>query len=254
MKQLVQSAIAICLLLSSISFAEAADRIITGDVVANRSVTLASRIMGRVTAIHAEESDTVSAGQALVELDDREYQARLKIAEASLERALADQANKQRTLKRLESLGESSAVSQEAIDAALFGVEAAAANVKVAEAEIESIRVTLNETRIMAPFDAVVIGKMAELGMVTQPGQALYEIQDQSSLKFQARIKERDLKDLAVGDAATVIITALDNLELEASVARLIPSGDARHTFLIELQLPAQQGLYPGMFGKAVLR
>ena len=139
MKALLQSVIAASILLVSVSLAQDAGRIITGDVVANRSVTLASRIMGRVTAIHADESDAVSAGQALVELDDREYQARLKVAEAALERAVADQAHKRRTLKRLESLGVSSAVSQESIDNAIFGVEAAAANVKAAEAEIESI-------------------------------------------------------------------------------------------------------------------
>ncbi len=254
MKQLILLAVLACTFLTSIAVAQDAGRIITGDVVANRSVTLASRIMGRVTAIHAEESDAVSKDKALVELDDSEYQARLKVAEAALERALADQAHKQRTLTRLESLGVSSSVSQEAIDNALFGVEAAAANVKASEAEIESIKVLLAETRIVVPFDAVVIGKMAELGMVTQPGQTLFEIHDQSSLKFRARIKERDLKDLSVGDQATVIITALGNLELDATVDRLIPSGDARHTFLIELKLPEKTGLYPGMFGKAVLR
>ncbi len=116
MKQFMQSAFAAGVIFFSMSLAQAADRIITGDVVANRSVTLASRIMGRVTAIHAEESDTVAVNEALVELDDSEYQARLKVASAALERALADQAHKQRTLKRLESLGVNSSVSQEAID------------------------------------------------------------------------------------------------------------------------------------------
>lgn len=254
MKQIIKLTLAACVLFSSISLAQDASRVITGDVVANRSVTLASRIMGRVTVIHAEESDTISAGQTLVELDDREYLARLKAAEAALELALADQAHKKRTLKRLESLGAGSTVSQEVIDEALFGLEAATARVKAAQADIESIKVTLTETRIIAPFDAVVISKIAELGMVTQPGQALYEIQDQTSLKFRARIKESDLKGLSVGDSATVIITALGNTELDATVARLIPSGDARHTFLIELKLPDQQGLLPGMFGKAILR
>jgi len=32
----------------------------------------------------------------------------------------------------------------------------------------------------------------------------------------------------------------------------VIPSGDADHTFLVEIDLPRQDGLYPGMFGKAV--
>ena len=161
-------------------------------------------------------------------------------------------AHRQRTRKRLEALAQDNNVSREAIVEAIYALEVAAANVKAAQAEIESIESTLAETRIEAPFDAIVIAKHAETGLVTQPGQALYEIQDQSRLKFRARVKERDLVHIRLEDVARVTITALGDEPLEASVIKLIPSGDERHTFLIELALPDRPGLYPGMFGKAV--
>lgn len=232
--------------------AESGTRIVTGDVIANRSVTLATRIMGRITRINASEGDRIKDGAVLVELDDTEYQARLKIALAARERADAELAHRERTRQRLQKLAANDNVSREAIDEAIYALEVAAANVKAAQAEIESIESTLAETRIRAPFDAVVIEKFAETGLVTQPGQALYAIQDQSRLKFRARVKERDLVHIEVDDTARVEISALGGEPLQARVIKVIPSGDERHTFLIELALPGRPGLYPGMFGKAI--
>jgi len=234
------------------AFAASPGRIVTGDVIANRSVTLATRIMGRITQINASEGDAVKSGQVIVELDDTEYRARLKVAQAAEERAQAELAHRQRTRGRLEKLTQTNVVSQDAVDEAIYALEVAAANLKAAQAEIEAIESTLLETRIRAPFDAVVIRKYAEIGLVTQPGQALYDIQDQSRLKFRARVKERDLAHIRVNDKAMISITALGDEAVSATVIKVIPNGDDRHTFLIELELPDSPGLYPGMFGKAM--
>ena len=231
--------------------AEAA-RVVTGNVIANRTVVLATRIMGRITRVHASEGDKVTENQVIIELDETEFQAKLKIAEAAKERAEAELANRHRTRKRLQKLSQTNAVSQDALDDAIYGLAVAKANLKAAEAEIEAIKSTLAETRIKAPFDAVVIRKLAEIGLVTQPGQALYEVQDQSKLKFRARVKERDLAHIKLDDTAAVTITALGAEPVTARVVKLIPHGDDRHTFIIELELPDRPGLYPGMFGKAV--
>ena len=227
-------------------------RIDTGEVIANRSVTLATRIVGRITQVHASESDEVTHDMDMVEIDDTEYRAQLRSAEADQERAQAELAHRQRVKERLEQLTQNNAVSQDAIDEAIYALDVAKANLKKAQAQREAILSTLAETRIKAPFDAVVISKFAEIGMVTQPGQALYEIQDQSKLKFRARVKEDDLKHIQLGDEAMITISAHSEEPISAGVIRIIPSGDDRHTFTIELSLPDRSGLYPGMFGKAV--
>lgn len=51
---------------------------------------ITARIDGEVTAIHAEENQTVKAGQLLVELDPRDYQVALEQAQAQLIRAQAE--------------------------------------------------------------------------------------------------------------------------------------------------------------------
>lgn len=242
----------VSLVLPTLLNAATTSRIVTGNVIANRTVTLSTRIMGRITHVHATEGDKVNSGQVIVEIDDTEYQAQLRISKAAKERAEAEIAHRKRTRMRLETLTKTNAVSQEAVDVAIYGLEVAEANLKAAQAEIDAIKSTLAETRIEVPFDAVVIKKFAETGLVTQPGQALYEVQDQSRLKFRARVKERDLVHINLNDHALITISALGNEPLRAKIVKIIPSGDARHTFLIELALPFKPGLYPGMFGKAV--
>ncbi len=231
---------------------EVESRIVTGDVVANRTVTLATRIMGRITQVHAEEGDAVQVDKVIVEIDDVELQARLRTAQASKDRAVAEVEHRQLVMGRLKKLVQKNAASADAIDLAKYDYEVARANLKAAQAEIDSIQATLAETRIKVPFDAVVITKYAEVGHVTQPGEPLYLIQDQSRLKFRARVKERDLAHIKLNDTAQLTITALTDDPIEAQVIRIIPAGDARHTFVVELTLPARPGLYPGMFGKAV--
>lgn len=231
--------------------AESTSRIVTGDVVANRTVMLATRIVGRITGVHAEEGDVVTEAQVIVEIDDTEYQAKLRSAQAARERAEAELAHRKRIRNRLGKLASKNATSEEAIDEAQYAFQVAASNLKAAQAEIDGIRSTLAETRIKAPFDAVVIKKFAEIGLVTKPGEPLYQIQDQSRLKFRARVKERDLAHIKLNDTAQIAITALGDKPVNATVIRVVPSGDDRHTFVVELDLPDVPGLYPGMFGKA---
>ncbi len=234
--------------------ADMSTSVATGTITANRSVTLATRIMGRIINVRAEEGDPVTAGQVLVEIDDADLEAKLKVAEATKERVQAELAHRQRAKERLTRLLKSKATSEDAIDEAEYALQVARASLKAAQAEIEAIRTTLEETRIKVPFNAVVINKYVETGHVTQAGEPLYRIQDQSRLRFRSRVKEEDLSHITVDDAVEVTIPALDDQSLSAKVIRIIPSGDDRHTFVVELALPLKQGLFPGMFGKAVFK
>ena len=232
--------------------AEASSRVVTGDVIANRTVTLATRIMGRIITVHAQEGDSVSAGQVIVDIDDAEYQAQLRSAQAARERAQAELVHRKRIKGRLAKLAKKNATSEEAMDEAEYAFQVAQSNLKAAQADIDGIKATLAETRIKVPFDAVVIQKFAETGLVTQPGEPLYQIQDQSRLKFRARVKEGDLAHIVLNDSAQITIAALGDKAVSARVVTIIPSGDERHTFIIELELPDKPGIFPGMFGKAV--
>ena len=147
---------------------------------------------------------------------------------------------------------EQGTVSAENLDDANFKVAAAKETVAGAKAEVARARAMLDESKIKAPFAGVIIRKNIETGDVTSPGEPLLVLEDHSTLKFRTGVKEQDIARIENGQAITVTIDALNDLALQATVTKIIPSGDvSTHEFVVEATLPQQDKLFPGMFGKA---
>ncbi len=224
----------------------------TGVVVPDRTVTLAAKIVGRVVAVNAEEGDRVEMGNVMVDIGDAELRANLSAAEARLRMEELNWAHQEKLAARIRSLREQATVSAENLDDANFKVAAAEQAVASAKAEVARARAMLDETKIRAPFDGVIIRKNIETGDVTSPGEPLLVLEDHSTLRFRTRVKEQDIARIEKGQTITVTIDALDDLALDATISKIVPSGDpSTHEFLVEAALPAQDKLYPGMFGKA---
>ena len=224
----------------------------TGVVVPDRSVTLAAKIVGRVVAVNVDEGDRVEMGDVVVDIGDAELRANLSAAEAHLRMEELNWAHQERLAERVRSLREQGTVSAENLDDANFKVEAAEQAVSSARADVARARAMLDETKIRAPFDGVIIRKNIETGDVTSPGKPLLVLEDHATLLFRTSVKEQDIPRIERGQIVTVTIDALDDLALDATITKIVPSGDlSTHEFLVEATLPAQDKLYPGMFGKA---
>ena len=224
----------------------------TGVVMADRSVTLAAKIVGRIAAVNVEEGQSVESGDVLINIDDAQLRAEHSSAKAVLsqERVKLDYTKK--LDDRYQTLYQQKSISLDRADEASFNYEVARTSVDRALAELASIEVMLAETKIRAPFSGVIIGKTAEVGKVTATGESLLMLEDQSTLKFRTSIKEQDIIHIEFGQEMNITIDALDDLRLVGTVSKIIPSGDvSTHEFTVEAKLPPQHKLYPGMFGKA---
>lgn len=113
-----------------------------GTTRAIRAVELLPLTSGRVTRIAFAAGDVVSAGQLLLQLDDRAEQAEMKAAEATLAEARAAFDRQQ----RLRESGSASDASFETARAALLRAEAAH----------DLARAALEDRSLHAPFDGVV--------------------------------------------------------------------------------------------------
>ncbi len=224
----------------------------TGVVVPDRTVTLAAKIVGRVVAVNVDEGDRVEMGDVLVDIGDAELRANLSAAKARLRMEELNRAHQEKLAERVRSLREQGTVSAENLDDANFKVAAAEQAAASARAEVSRAGAMLDETKIRAPFDGVIIRKDIETGDVTSPGEPLLILEDHAVLRFRTNVKEQDIPRIEKGQIITVTIDALDDLALDATIYKIIPSGDlSTHEFLVEATLPAQDRLYPGMFGKA---
>ena len=220
--------------------------------MADRSVTLAAKIVGRITAVNVEEGQSVTAGDVLVDIDDAQLRADLSSYRAVLSQEKVKLDYMKKLDDRFSALYEQKSISLDKADEAKFNHEVATTHVQRAQADVSKIEVMLTETKIIAPFSGVIISKTAEMGKVTVIGEALLILEDQSTLKFRTRIKEQDIAHVEIGQEMIITIDALDDLRLRGAVSTIIPSGNiSTHEFTVEATLPQQEKLYPGMFGKA---
>lgn len=223
----------------------------TGIVAANRTVALSAKITGRIKEIGFDEGDRVGQGQALAIMDAAELEADQAAARGSLGLAEVELEHARKSEKRIERLFKRKTASEDALDEARYKTRAAEQRVRVAKADVARADAILSDARLVAPFDAVITEKQAEVGQLTRPGETLFVLEDHSVLKFRTHVKEQDIPFIELGHPVVVTIDALDDARLEGKVSKIIPSGDDGHTFVVEATLPATDKLYPGMFGKA---
>lgn len=129
---------------------------LVGRAEAYEGVTLMSRVDGQVAAVAFTEGQHVKAGQELVRLDEGDFTARLRQAEANLARDQANLAKAKSDVSRYSALRNVGFVSEEKVDEVRAILAAAEATVKADQAAVDLARLQLGYTVIRAPFAGVV--------------------------------------------------------------------------------------------------
>lgn len=122
-----------------------------GKVEPIQEVDVSSEVDGTITAVHFEEGALVSEGDLLFTIDQRQYQATVKVREAELAQAQAELSRADKYLKRLQAASEKG-VSQSDLDTAESDQLQAAAALKQAEANLNLAEIDLANTEIRAPI------------------------------------------------------------------------------------------------------
>jgi membrane fusion protein YbhG len=115
-----------------------------------RTISVGSRVGGRVKAVHAQEGDRVDAGQVLVEIEPADLPAQRLMAKAQLEEAMAN-LDKLKKGARPEEIDQANARAQTA--AAAFQearVGARSEEIAGARARLVAMQVTLDKAKLDA--------------------------------------------------------------------------------------------------------
>ena len=111
----------------------------------------------------------------------------------------------------------------------------------------------LGYARVTAPFDGVITRKYADVGDLASPGKALLEMEDARDLRLEVDVPEAVVGHLALGDKLPVRVSGVSN-ELAALVSEISPAADPNsRTFLVKCDLPPNEGLRTGQFGRAAM-
>jgi len=164
---------------------------------------------GRLQRLPWFEGDRVKKGQPLMELDTRMLQSEIRKAEADLRL-------KQRRLTRLEKLVRQNAASTDEVAEARTELE-------VARAELEILETRLGYTRVTAPFDGIVLERLAEPGDVKPRNSHLLTLADPDSLVIRFRLEGSLLDEIAPGQKIRVLVAGTEH---PATILRRFPVVD----------------------------
>jgi hypothetical protein len=187
---------------------------------------------------HVRPGDMVRAGDVIATLDDKDLVIeRLKW-----------------TTKKGEQEREyaKALAKQERADAAIIQAQIEQANAQIALLDEE-----IKRTRLVAPFDSLVIsGDLSQsVGAAVKRGDELYQLAPLESYRVILKVDERDIADIKPDQRGTLLVTSIPLQPLHYSVTRVTPIAEAEegaNNFRVEATLAVGEPsdrLRPGMKG-----
>ena len=194
-----------------------------GNVVPKTQTTIVSEVAGLIVEVSPAfvAGGFFRKGDVLVRIDDRNYRAEVKRAEASVaaaetkvtqELGLADYAEQDWERAR-SSLNSSKAASDLALRKPQ--VAEAMANLEFAQADLEKRRGDLDRTVIRAPYDGLVREKVADLGQFVNASSPLATTFSTDVAEIRLPLPDKDLPfiqlddtELQAGNGPAISLTA----------------------------------------------
>ncbi len=183
-----------------------------GTASARNFVNIKSRIDGELIAIHFEEGQYVQKGKLLAEIDPRNLQALLEQQQSQLQHDNALLTNAQLDLKRYQQLSSEDAIANQQVDTQAALVKQYQATIASDKAQLNSTRLQLSYTRIIAPISGKIGFRNIDIGNQVKASDTigLVSIAQLSPITVIFSIPENQL--LAIKQA----IRTGDNLPIEA--------------------------------------
>jgi membrane fusion protein (multidrug efflux system) len=212
-----------------------------GTLEARENVVIRSELAGRVRAIHFEDGDTVTRGEVLLELDDREWAAQLQAAREEQELARLNAV-------RLKLLFGNNVVTERERDEAV-------SRQLVLAAEVEQLETRLERATIVAPFDGVLGFREVSPGALLEPSSRITSLTRMDPLLVDFMVPEALRRSIVKGAEIGVNIAGEESAKT-ATIQMWESSIDpTTRTLRVRARLENPDGrLLPGAFARVTLR
>ena len=240
----------------------------TARIEGQKSVEIRSRVSGYLEKIYFKDGDFVKAGDILFEIDPRPFQALVEASQAEVKEIETRIELAQSNLDRARNLYEVNAISKEILDTRKSELLAAQAVFSSAQAKLKEATLNLEFTKTYAPISGYISRRRVDEGNLIDASSTLmamivsrdtvyayFEISERDIIRY-TKNKLFDTIDAAKHSGPPVKLMLLD--ESKPSHFGCVTYVDnTLNASSIEIRAEIenkQKILYPGMFGKIMLR
>lgn len=207
-------------------------------------VTLAMPLPGVVDRVAVQAGQRVKQGDLLARLDPTPFQTAVAEAKADMDRMALEQADARRELDRAKELYARTVSSTTELDAAQLRHDRATASLASAQARLERARHQLAQSELRAPFDALILARFAEPGLVAAPlcqPNPLFNVARAQELLAVTHLPAAQALGHPPGSQAQVVVGART---MGGVVHGLAPEGGDKYR--LEIAFPRADDLAPG--------
>ncbi len=213
----------------------------TGILEASDVLNLVSETQGKIIKIYKEKGDRVTAGDVIAKVDDEVISANVLTAEANY-------AQFEKDVERLTRLSEENAVTKRDLEQATIGL-------KKAKADLINARKALGNTSIKAPISGYINNDFITVGQLLGGGSPVCEIVNNSKLKLNIKVSEREVYKIKTGQSVIVSLTAFPDKKFNGTITSIAEKADAVMKFNVEITLDndVNAHLKSGLYAEALL-
>lgn len=264
---------------------------VTGSLLAREQANISVKVPGRIKTLSVDIGSPVKKGEVVGQVDPRDYELRLQLAQAALAqarallgvaadeseanvdlektsgveaaRAVLDEAEKNRERAvQLQKEGVSSRldldtaeaafkVARERYKASLEEARVRQAAIVQRKAEVDLAQQQLTDTTIRIPYDGIIQARLANLGEFVSGGAQVVSVVQIDPLRLRLEVPERASAGVQAGQNVKLAVEGRTNV-FSGTINRVSPAlNEANRMLLVEADVPNPGALRPGQFVRA---
>jgi RND family efflux transporter MFP subunit len=208
-------------------------------IKSRNSATIMSDVEGWIFAIHTHSGEFVKKGQTLMEIDPRRQQAAVSSLDSQRNSKEATLQWTKQQLERAKTLYSSGVMSKQDFDQAQSNYDAAYADVKSMEAQINQQQVQLKYYSVFAPTDGTIGDVPVHVGDRVTNTTPLTTIDERRGLEVYIAIPSEHAREIKIG-APVAVLDNQGKVLLQTKVYFVSPQVDTS-TQSVLAKAPADQ-------------
>jgi len=207
---------------------------------------------GRVVRVLVDAGSWVRAGQVLAVVDRSVQAQQAAQLAAQVQSAKANASLAQSNYERAVALQGRGFVSKAEIDSKKAARDAAFAQVRVAEAQLNATRAEIGRLNVVAPTAGLILARNVEVGQIVGPGSgALFRLAEGGQMEMRAQLSQQDLAFVHVGMPASVTPVGSER-SYSGTVWQVAPVIDPQSRLGdVRISVPYDPAMRPGGFASA---